>query len=324
MAPSGPSSAKVGGEVNEEKKKVSLYSVAAGAGLTCLKIVIALSIGSLAMLAESAHSALDLAAALMTFIAVRVSARPADRTHNFGHGKVENLSALIEIFLLAVTVVWVVYEAVQRLFVRSVEVDASAWAFAVMGVSIAVDYARSRALSGAARKHRSQALEADALNYRNDMLSSTVTIVGLLLVRVSQSVPSVHFLQHADSVAALGLVVVITAVSARLGKQAVNMLLDRAPDIPTDHVVRSVKAIPGIIDCHNLRVRQSGPDTFVDVHVTMDPRKPLGEVHQLMGQVQETVRALVPGADVAVHPEPAGERHPSPYSETAGPHTEAG
>src|SRR5512140_946780 len=161
--------------VNREKQKVALYSVVAGAGLTLFKVVVAISTGSLAILAESAHSGLDLISSLTTFAAVGISARPADVTHNFGHGKFENLSALVEMLLLLATVVWVLYEAIQRLFFRDVAVDASPWAFLVMGVSISIDASRSRALTDVARRSHSQALEADALNYRNDLLSSAVT-----------------------------------------------------------------------------------------------------------------------------------------------------
>ncbi len=300
--------------VNREKRKVALYSIGAGIGLTLFKALVALSTGSLAILAESMHSALDLISALTTFAAVRISARPADHSHNFGHGKFENLSALVEMLLLLITAIWILYEAIQRLFFRPAEVDASVWAFVVMGVSIAIDFSRSRSLAQAAKKYNSQALEADALNYRNDLLSSTVAIVGLLLVRLSQSSSSLHFLQHADSVAALGLVAIIALVSSKLGKEAIDDLLDRAPDLPVNQIVQSVKALPGIIDCHNVRRRQSGPDIFIDVHVTMDPQMPLAEVHRLMEKVEKTIQQIVPGADVDVHPEPAGEQHPGPYS----------
>ncbi len=297
------------GSVNQEKRKVALYSVAAGVGLTLFKAIVAFSTGSLAILAESAHSALDLLAAITTFAAVGISARPADVSHNFGHGKFENLSAVIEMMLLLVTVAGILYEALQRLFIRYVPVDASIWAFIVMAASILVDLSRSQALARAARKYRSQALEADALNYRNDLLGSSVTIGGLLLVRLGQSFPALGFLRYADSIAALGLVAIITFVGSRLGKQALDVLLDRAPNIPVQQIVRSVEAVPGVIECHSVRLRQSGPDTFVDLHVTMEPDITLLEAHRVMGQVEKTVQKLVPGSDVDVHPEPRGEVH---------------
>ncbi len=290
--------------VNQEKGTIALYSVFAGVGLTVFKILVALLTGSLALLAEAAHSGLDLISAITTLVAVRISARPADRSHQFGHGKFESLSALIEMLLLLVTCAWVIYEAIQRLFFRPVEVNPSIWAFLVMGVSIAVDFSRSRALDSTARKYNSQALEADALNYRNDMFSSLITILGLLLVRLSQVVPSLHLLSHADSVAALGLAVIILWVGSRMGGRALGGLLDRAPDISVEEIINTVQSIPGVIDCHNVRVRASGPDIFIDAHVTMDHNMPLGEVHELMDKIEKAIQRVVPNADVDLHPEP--------------------
>ena len=151
-----------------EKKNVALSSVVAAVFLTSIKLVVGLLTGSLGILAEAAHSGLDLIAAVVTYIAVRVSGRPPDSEHHYGHGKVENLSALIETLLLLATCAWIIYEAVNRLFFEDVLVEATPWAFAVMAVSIIVDFTRSRALMKAAKKHGSQALEADALHFSTD------------------------------------------------------------------------------------------------------------------------------------------------------------
>ena len=159
-------------------------SVIAAIFLTTMKLIVGLATGSLGILAEAAHSALDLGAALITFFAVRVSDRPADETHLYGHGKVENLSALAETILLFVTCGWIIYEAVNRLFFEMVEVDPSIWAFLTMGISIVVDFSRSRVLSRAAKKYQSQALEADALHFSTDIWSSSVVIIGLALAVV--------------------------------------------------------------------------------------------------------------------------------------------
>src|ERR1700757_2273958 len=144
-------------DAQREKKMVALSSVGAAIGLTSLKIIVALLTGSLGILAEAAHSGLDLVAALMTFFAVRVADRPADASHNYGHGKVENLSAFLEAGLLLLTAIWVIYEAVRRLLFHEGHIDVSIWAFVVMLVSIGVDFVRSRALLRVARKLGSQA-----------------------------------------------------------------------------------------------------------------------------------------------------------------------
>ena len=170
-------------QADREKQLVALSSVVAAIFLTLFKLVVGLLTGSLGILSEAAHSGLDLVAAAVTLFAVRVSGRPADREHTYGHGKVENLSALFETLLLLVTCVWIIYEAVQRLFFKSVEVKLSIWAFVVMILSIVIDFAARACCSRVAKKYDSQALEADALHFSTDIWSSSVVIVGLILVR---------------------------------------------------------------------------------------------------------------------------------------------
>src|SRR6202051_3995420 len=159
-----------------EKRAVAGNSVLAAIAITTLKVVVGFSTGSLGILSEAAHSGLDLMAALITFFSVGVSDKPADADHQYGHGKVENFSAFVETGLLLLTCVWVVYEAVMRLFFRHVEVEPSVWAFAVMLMSMAVDWWRSRALGRIANKYESQALEADALHFSTDVLSDGVVV----------------------------------------------------------------------------------------------------------------------------------------------------
>ncbi len=216
----------------QEKKSAAASSVSAALGLTGMKLAVGLLTGSLGVLAEAAHSGLDLVAAFITYLAVRVSDRPADEAHPYGHGKVENFSALIETLLLVVTCCWIIYEAVIRIFVRHVEITPSAWAFLVVIVSIAVDLSRSRMLSRAARKHRSQALEADALHFSTDVWSSAVVLAGLGLVWLGRHVlpRQAAILEKADAAAAIGVAFIILFVSYRLGKRTVEALLDSAPD----------------------------------------------------------------------------------------------
>ena len=289
----------------QEKNHAALTSVIAAIGLTSLKIIVGVLTQSLGILAEAAHSALDLVAALVTLLAVRVSGKPADREHNYGHGKIENLSALFETLLLLATCAWIIYEAIQRLFYKPVEVEPSIWAFLVMGISIVIDYSRSRVLYRAARKHNSQALEADALHFSTDIWSSSVVIVGLFFVLIAEKVPSLSFLHKADAVAALGVALIVIYVRLELGYRTLQSLLDTAPKGLADKIKQAVETVPGVQDCHNIRVRHSGPLLFVDVHITTDGNKTLQDAHDLTEQVEEVVRQLASGADVTVHPEPA-------------------
>jgi cation diffusion facilitator family transporter len=287
-----------------EKRSAALSSVVAAVGLTTFKLIIGLLTNSLGILAEAAHSGLDLVAALMTFFAVRVSDRPADREHNFGHGKIENLSALFETLLLLFTSAWIINEAVQRLFYRSVKVEASIWAFVVMGTSIVIDYTRSRILYRAARKYHSQALEADALHFSTDIWSSSVVILGLIGVAVARSVSGLGWLSQADAIAAMAVAVIVIFISGELGYRTIMGLLDTAPSGVSEKIVEAVRSLKGINDCHAVRIRPSGARWFVDLHVTMDGRTSLSESHRITERIEKKVQEILPESDVTVHVEP--------------------
>lgn len=290
--------------VQKEKRAAALSSVVAAVGLTTFKIVIGLLTNSLGILAEAAHSGLDLVAALMTFFAVGMSDKPPDREHNFGHGKIENLSALFETVLLLATSAWIINEAVHRLFHQRAVVEASIWSFVVMGTSIAVDYTRSRILYRAARKHNSQALEADALHFSTDIWSSSVVILGLIGVTIARAVPSLDWLSQADAVAALAVAAIVIFISGELGWRTIQALLDAAPKGMADKIVSTVRNLPGISDCHAVRIRPSGARWFVDLHVTMDGRTTLHQAHTMTEKIEKQVHGLLPGSDVTVHVEP--------------------
>ncbi|HYG35595.1 MAG TPA: cation diffusion facilitator family transporter [Clostridia bacterium] len=287
-----------------EKEQAALSSVVAAIILTGLKIVVGLWSGSLGILAEAAHSGLDLAAAIVTMVAVRLASKPADPEHAYGHGKIENLSALAETLLLLGTCAWIIHESIQRLRAEEVAIDASIWAFAVMVVSILVDFSRSRMLYRVAAKHRSQALEADALHFRTDIWSSAVVILGLAGVKVAQWFPQLAFMKKADAVAALLVAGIVIFVSVKLGARTVQMLLDASPAGAAEQIKARVESMDHVFDCHAVRVRHSGPKFFVDLHITLDGDISLHAAHALTEEVEQAVNEILPGADVTVHPEP--------------------
>ena len=287
-----------------EKKSAALSSVIAAIGLTGFKVVVGLSTGSLGILAEAAHSGLDLMAAVMTFLAVRISGKPADRTHRYGHGKVENLSALFETLLLLLTCFWILYEAGHRLLYHAVVLTVTFWSFAVMTTSIVVDISRSRMLYRAARKFNSQALEADALHFSTDIWSSGVVILGLFFVKLSQWVPGLAFLRQADSVAAIMVGLIVVYVSIKLGIRTIQALLDVAPSGIEKRIISAVEVLPDVKGCHNVRLRYSGPQLFVDIHILVDGNQTLKEAHNLTEEIEHVIQKLMPNADVTVHPEP--------------------
>lgn len=288
----------------QEKQTAALSSLLAAVALTAFKCVVGALTGSLGILAEAAHSGLDLVAALLTFVAVRFSGRPPDRTHLYGHGKIENLSALAETLLLLGTCAWIVSEAVSRLRHHRLDVEVTWWSFAVMIASIAIDVSRSRVLARAASKFHSQALEADALHFQTDVWSSAVVILGLIAVKAAEWRPGLAFLQSGDAVAALGVSAVVMWVSVQLGRRTIDELLDRAPPGMEERIAAAASAVPGVRNCHHVRVRNSGPVPFVDLHVLVDGNQTLTQAHDLTETIERAIQDIVPGADVTVHPEP--------------------
>jgi cation diffusion facilitator family transporter len=282
---------------NHEKRSAAMSSLLAAVGLTAFKLIVGFATGSLGILAEAAHSGLDLVAAGMTVFAVRLSGRPADSTHLYGHGKIENLSALGETLLLLVTCVWIVWEAVHRLVSHESAVEVTVWSFVVMGSPIAIDLSRSRVLARAARKYNSQALEADALHFQTDVWSSAVVILGLVAVKAG--------LGDADAVAALGVSAIVIWVSLQLGRRTVDALMDKAPAGLEGKIAAAVAQVPGVYDCHNVRFRYSGAALFIDLHILVDGKQTLKQAHELTEIVERAIQAVAPDADITVHPEPS-------------------
>jgi len=290
---------------NQEKKHAALTSVLAAVFLAGMKLVVGVITGSLGILAEAAHSGLDLIAAIMTLIAVRVSGRPADQTHTYGHGKIENLSAMFETGLLLVTCVWIIYEALNRLFFKDIAVAANVWSFLVMAASIIIDASRSKVLSRAAKKYHSQALEADALHFSTDIWSSSVVILGLVFVLLSKTL-DIPWLSKADAVAALGVSGIVIYVSVELGRKTIQGLLDGVPGRLREKVVQAA-SVQGVLEVKQARVRRSGPDVFVDLVLTVSREATFEYTHEISTSVEAAVRETInaPRTDVVVHVEPS-------------------
>jgi len=275
---------------------VALSSITGAFFITGLKITVGVWTGSLGILSEAAHSGLDLIAAIITFLAVKFSAKPADKTHLYGHGKIENFSALIETVLLLVTCFWIINEAIKRLIYHRVEIEVNFWSFFVIILSIVVDVSRSRALYRVAHKYKSQALEADALHFGTDVWSSGVVLLGLVLTLLRIPV--------ADSIAALIVAVIVIGVSLSLGKRTVDELLDRAPAGIEDKVKRTAARMDGVQSVDNVRVRNSGSKTFVDLTLHLKRTLPFETANTLVHVAEKEIQKILPNADIIIHPEP--------------------
>lgn len=281
----------------QDKEKVALSSVAASAALTIAKAIVGVATGSLAILSEAAHSLLDLGATLITYFAVRISGKPADEEHHYGHGKVESVAALSEtalLFLLSGVVIW---EASKRLIAHEPpEVEATIWAFAVIIASVVVDFFRARALSKTAKETSSHALEADALHFSSDLFASLAVLAGLAGVR--------YGLPWADSVAALVVAVLVCVAGWRLGRRTIDTLTDTAPPGAAELITAAVQQTRGVVSIDRVRAREVGDKTFVEVAVGVSRTLPLDRVSALREQVASAIRTKLDRAEVTVTTEP--------------------
>lgn len=293
--------------IRAEKRTAAGYSVLAAVVITGLKMVVGFTTGSLGILSEAAHSALDLIASLLTFFSVGVSDKPADADHQYGHGKVENFSAFVETALLLLTCAWIVYESALRLFFRHIEIEPSLAAFGVMLFSMAVDWWRSRALGRIATKYNSQALEADALHFSTDIWSAGVVVLGLVLVLIGRTY-RLDWLRDADPIAALFVAGVVVSVSWRLARRTVDALLDAAPPGVRSQIYDAVLRVPGVLEVDRVRIRRAGNRYFADLAVGLARTVTFQRSGQLATEVTESVRRILPDADVTVQPLPRAQR----------------
>lgn len=292
---------RVDAEVRD-KKRAALLSVGSAMALIGLKTFLVYRTDSLGVLSEALHSGLDLIAAIITFLSVRVSDQPADERHPYGHGKFENFSAFVETGLLALTALYIIYEGFDRLFFRNVHINPSVLAFAILGLALLIDLTRSRALARAARKYSSEALEADALHFSTDVWSTLVVILGIGLVRAGETW-NMPWLTRADAVAGLVVAAVILWVGSRLGKRTLEALLDAAPVELQEEITRAISRMEGVLEVERVRVRRAGNRYFVDTTVSVPRTAALQQVHALSDAIERRVGEIVP-SDVMVRAEP--------------------
>jgi cation diffusion facilitator family transporter len=276
----------------------------AGGGLALLKLGIGILSGSLGLISEGIHSTLDFGVTLATWYSVKTADVPADREHHYGHGKIENLTAFAQAIVLALTAVWILKQAYEHLMEKTgAEMETgNAWwaAIGVMAVSLVVDLTRSRALAKAAKKFKSQALEADALHFGTELLSSAAVMTGLLLVKLGGTK-----FWLADPIAAVLVALIMIITGLRLGRRAGDVLIDRAPPGMEQGIQLLAKGVAGVREVSRVRARQSGARTFVDATIAVDPSIGLAAGHEISDNVELRVTEEFQNVDIVVHVEPA-------------------
>ncbi len=278
-------------------QKAALSSVVAACFLTLFKIIIGFQTHSLGILAEAAHSGMDLMATLITYWAVSLSSKPADEEHHFGHGKIENIAALIETLLLWITCGWIFKEVFGRLTGSADRhIELSFWAFLVIIVSIIIDFFRARNLYKVSKEYNSPALAADALHFQSDLYSSLAVLLGLIGA-------AFHF-PIIDSLAALIVAVWTFIISLKLAKDAIDHLLDKAPDGAENKLLELLKKNFEIKLISSMKIRQSGSQLFVDLTISLDKNITFEKAHSVTEDIEKEIKSLFPNAIISIHPEP--------------------
>jgi cation diffusion facilitator family transporter len=285
-----------------EKRLAALASVGSAVLLVLLKVFLAVVTHSLGVLSEALHSILDLVAAVITYLSVRVADKPADAEHLYGHGKVESFSAFVETGLLLLTALYIIWEAFRRLLFNSVHIYPSVQAIAILVLAMGIDFVRSRALRRIADRYPSEALEADALHFSTDVWSTFVVILGITAAWIGMRT-GLRWLSRFDAVAALGVAGVIIWVGSRLGKRTVDALLDVAPIGLRERIVGAVDSTEGVLQTERVRVRRAGQRYFVDVTISVPRTATLEQAHAASDAVEKRIGQIVP-SDVVVHVEP--------------------
>jgi cation diffusion facilitator family transporter len=289
-------------EETQEKRRAALLSVGSALLLVSLKGFLVIRTGSLGVLSEALHSGLDLVAAIITFLSLRVSDRPADERHPYGHGKFENFSAFVETGLLVLTALYVIYQAFDRMFFHSAHIRPSVTAILVLLGALAIDITRARKLTQVARKYSSEALEADALHFSTDVWSTIVVIAGIGLVWAGEKW-NLPWMVYADALAGLAVAAIILWVGSRLGKRTLDALLDAVPQGLQEQIAGAVRKMDGVLSVERVRLRRAGNRYFVDATVSVPRTASLEQVHGWSDAIEKRVGEIVP-SDVVVHAEP--------------------
>jgi cation diffusion facilitator family transporter len=302
-----PHTAETVAAFSAEKRRVALHSMLAAAAMTLLKLAAGLFSGSLGVLSDAAHSGLDMVGSMLTFFSVRVSDKPADEDHTYGHGKFENFSSFGEVLLMAVSSVWIIWEAIQRILHHGKELQGFVWTVAVVLCSVAVDFWRSRRLKAVADRTGSSALATDAFHFASDIWSSLAVLTGLCASWVGAHF-GIAILRYADPMAAVVVSLLILRLTVRLGHEAVSVLLDEIPAETRLRLIEDVTNVPGVLSVEQARVRRAGANYFADLTLALPRRFTFEHTGELVRAATEAVQRTLPEADVVIHTVPRQAR----------------
>jgi len=278
--------------------KAAQVSVISNSVLTAMKLIVGLLMGSVSIISEAIHSGLDLAAALIAFFSLRQAAQPADDRHQFGHGKIENISGVVEALLIFMAAIWIIFEAYKKLAHRT-GVESLGFGIAVMGAAALANALVSRYLFSVAKKTDSIALKADALHLSTDVVTSLGVMVGLGLIKVTG-------LNILDPIVAIAVALLIIKASVDLIKEAFLPLMDtKLPEAEEKIIIDTInKYKTHFVEFHKLRSRKAGSERHIDLHLVVPPDKAVKDVHQICDQIEDEIENRLASSHVLIHVEP--------------------
>jgi cation diffusion facilitator family transporter len=288
----------------ERKIAVARFSVISNSTLVVGKLAVGLAIGSVSVISEAIHSGIDLIAAVIALLAVKEAARPPDKRHPYGHGKIENISGTAEAILIVVAAAWIMFEAVQRVMTRR-EIENAWLGAAIMAVSAKANFFVSKRLFKVARETDSVALSADAWHLRTDVWTSAGVLAGLGVIEIGQRLFPGAQLWWIDPVAAICVALLILKTAWVLTRHAMGDMLDESlPEDQVEWLVREIRSCTGVMGVHDIRTRKSGAQRFIEFHMLVDPAMPTAESHRLTDEVTDRILRRFPDASVTPHVEP--------------------
>jgi len=285
-------------QIRMEKTRVAALSIISNTLLIILKILAGILSGSVSILSEAIHSGIDLIAAVIAFISVRMSSKPADENHPYGHGKIENISGVVEGLLIFAAAILIIKEAVGKIL-HPTKIEDTLVGFGVMAFSAVVNIFVSRILYKVAKEQDSIALEADALHLKTDVYTSAGVGAGLLFIKLTG-------LTFLDPVVAILVACLIVKEAWELCRHAFSPLLDaKLSDEEENRIKQVMQKYEGrIVDYHQLRTRRCGSEKYIDFHITVQGELTVVESHDISEMIEKDLESVLNNTNVSIHIEP--------------------
>ncbi len=274
------------------KRKIMLFSLLVSIILVIIKIAIAYFTNSIGVFSEALNNSLDLVTVIITYMAIRISSRPADKDHTYGHGKYENISALFEVTIISALSFFIIYKSIQRIIYRNFELSLNIYVFIILVISIFLNIIRVFYIGKAVKKYNSFALKAEFINYSSDILSSVIVIGGLYLAN--------NGIYIADPIASIIVSLIVLTLSLRLSIKIVRNLLDYVPGEITENIINILKGISEIKSVNKLKLHEVGNIKFINLEICLDRNFYLSQVEKIKEKIKSKIISIIPESEIII------------------------